>query len=391
MILTLTKHIFVGIQIGLLMIPIAFWFESSFLIPEKSNILRRFEADPYTISSKESIIKDFCTTVLTDQVSQGFNLEKPKNANTTQERYSSQQSLFLKLLCWENKILPQNAFSPFLGTGEEGYLKSSSFKQLNYPPSCHKDETYHEECSLALLTEAIMTDILNELSILKVAEIYGITQPNFTSQKNLETAINQYTHVKLSIGDEENPFCNGKLKSYPKTCAIMKSNIRQLQKVFKKLKLINPEKLLSLPTELEQKKKKYCIQNNNAQESYNHLFCKLYTLSDEGMTPFIQLVYNELLRYTLFTSYYKTQLLKKSPQDDATRFELRSLQKNQENLIAVTNTTIQQISDLHNSYPLHIGLLSYQEDLLSLRSKLNKLVSPFYSLYYKLQNAQIPS
>ncbi|MDO4713129.1 MAG: hypothetical protein Q4B28_00185 [bacterium] len=170
----------------------------------------------------------------------------------------------------------------------------------------------------------------------------------------------------------------------------MKKNIKSFQKTFKNFKLIDPNKLLVKPDELESKKKSSCLQNNQKPEDYHHLFCKLYTLSDERMTPIIDLIYNELLRYTLFSSYYKSHLLKHTNPDDNTKAELKYLEYSHKNILTVTNQTLQQIADLHSSYPLHIGLLAYQEDLLKLRAKLNKLISPFYSLYYKLQNAQIP-
>ncbi|MDO4713127.1 MAG: hypothetical protein Q4B28_00175 [bacterium] len=61
--------------------------------------LRHFSSDPHSITSKESILITFCETALRDEVSQGFNLPIAPNTSTTQERYSSQQSLFLRLLC----------------------------------------------------------------------------------------------------------------------------------------------------------------------------------------------------------------------------------------------------------------------------------------------------
>ncbi|MDR3169678.1 MAG: hypothetical protein LBU27_08295 [Candidatus Peribacteria bacterium] len=44
------------------------------------------------------------------------------------------------------------------------------------------------------------------------------------------------------------------------------------------------------------------------------------------------------------------------------------------------------------TYPLHIGLVLYQEELLRFRDQYAaKLVTPFYTLYEKLRNVQCPA
>lgn len=46
------------------------------------------------------------------------------------------------------------------------------------------------------------------------------------------------------------------------------------------------------------------------------------------------------------------------------------------------------LRELHMTFPLHIGFLKYQEDLLGLRKELAKSMTPLYTLYDKLRNAQ---
>lgn len=71
-------------------------------------------------------------------------------------------------------------------------------------------------------------------------------------------------------------------------------------------------------------------------------------------------------------------------------FELKATSQFLTEILTITNQTIQQLSEIQNTYPIHIGLMTYQENLLRLRDKyLSKIVTPFYNLFYKLQNVQI--
>ena len=47
-----------------------------------------------------------------------------------------------------------------------------------------------------------------------------------------------------------------------------------------------------------------------------------------------------------------------------------------------------QLSNLYATFPIHIGLLSYYEDLLYMRSRFSSLYTPLHQLYYEFRNAQ---
>ncbi len=40
------------------------------------------------------------------------------------------------------------------------------------------------------------------------------------------------------------------------------------------------------------------------------------------------------------------------------------------------------------TFPVHIGLLAYYEDVLEFRKALVKIYTPIHQLYYKLRNVQ---
>ena len=217
---------------------------------------------------------------------------------------------------------------------------------------------------------------------------------NLSSQKKLEENINTFTKEKLLIHyvSQQN-FCKSKTQGYPKTCKIIQQSMRAFQKAFSRFRLLNVESLLAKDMDSFKEKQAICTKNISA-EDYDHMFCEIMGRTDEGLDPFITRIYTELLRYQLFSTYYTSHLWNKdlAEMSDASYYEFIRIKDFQKNLMPTINTTLKQLADLQNTYPLHIGMLAYQEELLRLRDKyLSKLVSPFYSVFYKLQNVQIKS
>lgn len=60
--------------------------------------------------------------------------------------------------------------------------------------------------------------------------------------------------------------------------------------------------------------------------------------------------------------------------------------------VDVNTQAIQQdfkiIRKLISSFPIHIGLVAYLEDLVNFRGELTKLYTPIHQMYYKLRNTQ---
>ena len=104
--------------------------------------------------------------------------------------------------------------------------------------------------------------------------------------------------------------------------------------------------------------------------------------------------------YRLFMKYYAT-LLQNNPRFSADRLssDLAASQRQQAKRVRMVNNeitrgeqaitlTIRMLRELHITFPLHIGFLKYQEDLLGLRKDLAKSMTPLYTLYDKLRNVQ---
>lgn len=370
----------------ILPIQISFWFNPPIeQLPSTLKTLRMFDGEISETPSLNQIVENFCLQSLSESVSQWFN------STITGDRYSSKQSLFLWLLCRNNPNIYnhlitnlQNPFSSYVGTGEYGYLKDTWFKTLKYAPNCTKE--FDEKCNISVLTQQLIWDILGELFTLKQANLYGVTSNNFTSDKILEESIDNFTKTKVNILNNQEDFCRGKIHNYPKTCDLMKKHMKSFKKAFKDFKIIDPAKLFKEP----EKQAQNCVRNTQNPEAYDHIFCNIIYRNHEGLDPFITNIYNEILRYWLFNTYYQHQISIASNPDTMREFELKATSQFLTEILTITNETIQQLSEIQNTYPIHIGLMTYQENLLRLRDKyLSKIVTPFYNLFYKLQNVQI--
>ena len=332
---------------------------------------------------KNSIISNFCATALKPEVISAFWSLYPWS--------DPRQSIFLTLICSKSDV--RSNFSPFMSAGTKGeenrYLKTHSIKLLAPQNAACYGSEFQVDCDIARLSEEIITLILEELTTVKQWNLYGVTMNNLSSQKKLEENINTFTKEKLLIHyvSQQN-FCKSKTQGYPETCKIMQQSMRAFQKAFSKFRLLNVESLLAKDMDSFKEKQAICTKNISAED------CEIMGRTDEGLDPFITRIYTELLRYQLFSTYYTSHLWNKdlTEMSDASYYEFIRIQDFQKNLMPTINTTLKQLADLQNTYPLHIGMLAYQEELLRLRDKyLSKLVAPFYSVFYKLQNVQIKS
>lgn len=343
-----------------------------------------------TPRTKQEIVDNFCEQSLSSNMNNAFS--------DTTDRYRASNSLFLSLLCSQTtNDLP--AFHKTINLNEkDNYLKDETkLKKLKYPSNCtDPNKKYQESCNLAFLSSEIISDIISELTTLKQANLYGIIDNNFTDTQKLDDQISLLAEKLLNIGkhdDDQTKFCGGKLHSYPKTCKQVQKAFKTFQKAFNKLKIIDTKKLLK-DSDKKHKSESLCIKNEKKPEAFDALFCNIFSSLEkpEGLNPFINQVYNELLRYLLFSSYYRYNLLTipNTPNDILSEIQLLNNQPLQ--IISASNQTIKQLSDIQSTYPYHLGFLAYQEDLLRLRNDyLSKLVTPFYTFFYKVQDVQIPN
>jgi hypothetical protein len=117
----------------------------------------------------------------------------------------------------------------------------------------------------------------------------------------------------------------------------------------------------------------------------------------------IDMLYNELFFYTLFTSIYKEYLYRSRQYENNTPkiyneqgltnkmailFQRWRIEAQRSKIITATSESIKQLWNLESSYPLHIWLLMYTEDLYNVRQSLTDIYLPLHQLHYKLENVQ---
>jgi hypothetical protein len=182
---------------------------------------------------------------------------------------------------------------------------------------------------------------------------------------------------------------------YPKTAAMIDNNQQFFMKSLQSLVMLDNDELLEKAVEAG------CVPPLDGQ--VGGFVCGLHMPNQQGMDQyFVNFVMNEYLHYRFFIDFYANQQQKRilgnsnlSSLDSAQR---RSLMTIVNSLVAQRNMdeellkrSLEDFQDFIATYPLHLGFVWYQEQLLKFRNDYaTKMVTPFYSLYEKLRNVQPP-
>ncbi len=192
-------------------------------------------------------------------------------------------------------------------------------------------------------------------------------------------------------------------KNYPKTIKQLRDYIKIWQQIQKETYFFDYKKVTDTAN-------KEIIQNKWLRWSF-----LLATYKQQDSNPLttnqtyhgwtIDLIYNELFFYILFMSTYENYLSRFRLKNDDIPDWIKSLKttsniqeyidiqktknKIQNNdIIKASRESIRQIENLDSQFPLHIGLLMYQEDLYNIRNSLANIYLPLHQLHYKLENVQ---
>lgn len=383
------------LSIVLLWIAILWWGISSFFV-RRNNVQaqekpldaavwldRLYNSLTPKHQSKKWLIMWFCNAAKTN-----------KNGFTDGGRvYTPTQSIFVWILC--------------KGVGiDEIFFNDSLIRErsafMHIPQGCDTDwEMYN--CDFSKILPKIFTAVMNDHSTLAMAwwaltnsevdvVIDNFSQTYFTSGSfsSICNPWKEYIGNKWAT-DEKQALC-----SHPQTYQQLKGIIEQLKKQRANIVTIDPDKKLT--TILEQDVCK------TQEARTNNMFICWYSSKNTAPNNNLQynLRYNELLYYKLFITWISEQLsndpekfkpirlnqTNTNNETDNTTIELQYLQREvmlSENAIVTMSKTI---DNFRATLPLHIGLVAYQEDVLTLRKSLVKIYTPIQQLYYKLRNVQ---
>lgn len=328
--------------------------------------LNAFYENEVNIESKEAIVQSFCKLVLDPEWKQSFSSQL--------QEYESSESVFLAILCNNNGLHYKSSDQV------ENYLRTFSFKK-NSLSACQKK--YQEDCNLAQIWETIISQLFSELFTLRLAEIFWLSQETINDEDLLYQRINAYALEKFWIPK----FCDHKIRSYAKTCDYMKKQMEVFIPTIQAFHFLESSKLYNAVKTKDNKKKS---EFDLCKDPYkNYLLCWTLGATDNGLSSFVRLIYNELTRYTIFSTYTTQLLSQRATVSPEVYDEINQHKWNPSKFQSITNQSLGELAAIASSYPLHIWFLAYQEGLLRFRNDaLSKIIPPFYSLYYKLRNVQ---
>ena len=338
--------------------------------------------------------------------------------------YDSHQSLFIDVLCFGNTVQEQReetmiSKQELLTKDTRAELTDISICNENDPNcrvSCPYDSSTKtfigslDECRLFDKIPNIYHSITNDVVNLMIAWAYGY---QIDQQEDIENNIKIFTDSYLFYSEQENKdqqtktnkfeLCASSECLYPDTHKHLQSFFKKAANITKKTTVIDPEKLIRVDDQND-----YVCYDTNSEEAigYDIINCGLIGATGEGIARPTTLqrqsnmLYNENLRYKMFLSYYIYNLQHNTDLSpfSITENSINTLYAQSDAIVAINTDlqktkqamtwSIQKVSQIQQTFPLHIALVAYREKLVTVRDTLAKLYTPIHQLYYKLRNVQ---
>ena len=330
--------------------------------------------------SIKSISQNFCEQI--------HNSKCDDNINTYDSDYfDANQSVFLTLLC-DNVDKWQN-FTFINRTWSESILKKKTFFDFNIynmevdgTDNC-SSKTNMNWCDFSKHLAKIFNEIINDYFNIWQTRIYGIRE--FQEKFDASISANEFSNENFLI-----KVCDPNNKEYyKKSCKYLKNYMKTANKLLSKTKVINVKKLTE--------------QNNDwdcdNKFSENILYCGLLGSNNNFNDDFLNLIYNEYLWYRLFMEYYSSNLSTNSKLSHIkSNSDTEKLADNKEKIIWIQQNNIKirealsssltSLSEISQTFPLHIWFTMYQEITNLFMKELSKIYPPIRTLADKLRNVQ---
>lgn len=303
--------------------------------------------------------------------------------------FDANQSVFLSVLC--DNVGAGDNFVGVLREWDDSILKKKTFKNFNIQnldfsgavDYCDHNTNVMNGCDLAIHLPNIFNEIINDYFNIGQARIYGIKwlEDDFDATISANE-FSKYHFVWLNI-------CDSKSKFYEKSCKYLKNYMKDARNLLTKTKILNTKKMTELNKD---------INCDNAFTN-NLLYCGLLWSKNDFTQSFINVVYNEYLRYRIFMSYYTSNLSQNTKLSNLdTSSALEKLSDNREKIYLAQQQTfkirqsismsLRSLSEISGSFPMHIWFTMYQEDANMFMKELVKIYPPIKTLFDKLRNVQ---
>lgn len=306
--------------------------------------------------------------------------------------YNPKQSAFIHIVCG-----PYALTSDFGATNQSSktYFFKDDWVTLGIHGQEQEDPTMQDnacrpdfgmtDCDIPEKFTAILHRILNDMFDIKQSQLYGGTSQADDPKERFNTFTKNY-FVGLEL-------CPDKKCDYPKTENRLLAYFKKAEGLLKKLDIINQPYI----NEILKSTDKEC--NYPRTDDYNLIICGFGSEDTSSLESFVAMIENEIFFYRLFMAHYMWWIAAERRLLNETDSWLnRSAEKTTE-IIAKTQQQIawtqdavemsmRSLREMATTFPIHIWLLIYYEDLYRLRKELVKIVTPLYTLSEKLRNVQ---
>jgi hypothetical protein len=364
------------------------------------------------------MILHFCDVVL--GVDKDMKLSNPSFCYDGVQ-YNPKQSLFVYTLCVNMDKAPghtsyKDQFKADSDFDIEAFLKDditdlNDIWNIPSQDSLDTNSSYHAcdpktsmgNCNFTNFLPDIYQTIMNDLSNIKLASIYGYKYDG-NDTVDREKAIQEFAQAYFHDKEKPETTCNASDRHYlrkeqmqdnssvhcshPKTYQYLDEMIKSAGKLMKKTDFLDGKSIMEL-------------ECNNANK--NPMSCTMATtwwrVMDNSWKSFQNVILNEQMFYNLFLGYYQW-LIDKFINYQALSFkniwvatekdsyEYLTISQEQKMSQQAMYQMLRQLQNLYATFPIHIGLLAYYEDLLYLRNRFVTLYTPLHQLYYEFRNTQ---
>ena len=321
--------------------------------------------------TRQGLIEAYCYATAR---SQGFT-----DASAKGLYYDPSKSFFLSVLCSKE------------GSNREvieQYVSDYDREELDIP-GCQWDDDMNS-CDFSVFLPALFRAVMNDISKVKLTQLY--TYEGGSTEEAIKAFSDTYfgsgeticksssiTYLNASSSSKESAQC-----THPQTRAILEQYLEQSAHLLESVKLIEGEQLLAANAE-------------GCDQPKNFLLCAFQNNSATSRESFHNLIYNELLFYKLFLTlvserftnspdYSSFRVLSSSTTD--TNHEVIRLEQEANLSQKAVGTMEKTLQNMQATFPIHIVLLAYYEDVLSFRKSIVQIYTPIHQLYYKLRNVQ---
>lgn len=318
--------------------------------------------------------------------------------------YTANYSLFLWVLCKPLKVDVFLIDSDGKNLGDKyiaDEVKNNWYTLWIDPESCDPESNL-QMCDIENLIKTIFTAVMNDHSFLA---IWWWAM----SADKIDDLIKEYSETYFGGGDticdkkgfylNEKSIAGAEACSHPKTYKYLHDIIEGFQTQKKWLKTINKNNIAEIDQDA-----KSCEKWSN---TFANLFLCSYTSRPLQNKQALQtnLRYNDLMYYRLLSKrliiryesdtiwLWRTNLVDTNNgvsknMSHIHKKQITSLENEIEKSKLALTIMQKAVVNFQATFPLHVGLLAYYEDILWIKKSFVKIYTPLHQLYYTLRNVQ---